>query len=322
MAVATAEQTRRKDVAKPPRSEGPKPRRRGLERQGRLAFWLLLPAVLAVFGVIVYPMFRTLLISLFEVKSAVATVTPFVGLDNYIEALTSDGFWAAMGRTLYFTIISTGIELVFGLAIAWLLNARIKGRWLLRALVVLPWALPTIVNAAMWKGIYNAQYGALNGLLSQLGLIDEYQAWLADPFTALNFLIIADAWKTTPLVAFFLLAGLTAIPGELYEAARVDRASWFRTFRSVTLPLLAPSIALVLVLRTVEAVKVFDIVYAMTRGGPANGTQTISYYTYVTAFSEQNYGLGSAISYLIVIVILVLSALYLRLLRRSEMSLL
>lgn len=313
MSVATAAKTRHRETP---------PRRKGLERQGRLAFWLLLPAFLAVFGVIVYPMFRTLLISLFEVKSAVATTTPFVGLENYIHALSSSGFWSAMGRTLYFTIVSTGIELVFGLAIAWLLNAQIRGRWLLRALVVLPWALPTIVNAAMWKGIYNAQYGALNGLLSQLGLIDHYQAWLSDPFTALNFLIIADAWKTTPLVAFFLLAGLTAIPAELYEAAKVDRAGWFRAFRSVTLPLLAPSIALVLVLRTVEAVKVFDIVYAMTRGGPANGTQTISYYTYVTAFSEQNYGLGSAISYLIVIVILALSALYLRLLRRSEMSLL
>ncbi len=314
MAVATATQSSERTVMRR--------RRKGLERQGRLAFWLLLPAFLAVFGVIVYPMFRTLLISLFEVKSAVATVTPFVGLDNYIQALSSSGFWAAMGRTAYFTLASTAIELVFGLAIAWLLNARFRGRWLLRAIVVLPWALPTIVNAAMWKGIYNAQYGALNGVLSQTGLIDEYQVWLSDPFAALNFLIIADAWKTTPLVAFFLLAGLTAIPQELYEAARVDRAGWFRTFRSVTLPLLVPSIALVLVLRTVEAVKVFDIVYAMTRGGPANGTQTISYYTYVTAFSEQNYGLGSAISYLIVFVILALSALYLRLLRRSEMSLL
>jgi len=323
MAVATA-------VTPPPREASPqqrgtdprKPVKRRRERQGRFAFWLLLPAFLTVFGVIVYPMLRTLLISMFEVKSAVATVTPFVGLDNYVQALTSGGFWEAMGRTLYFTLVSTALELVLGLAIAWLLNAEFRGRWLIRALVVLPWALPTIVNAAMWKGIYNAQYGALNGLLSGLGIIDEYQAWLSDPFTALNFLIVADAWKTTPLVAFFLLAGLTSIPNELYEAAKVDRAGPIRTFFSVTVPLLAPSIALVLVLRTVEAVKVFDIVYAMTRGGPANGTQTISYYTYVTAFSEQNYGLGSAISYLIVIVILALSALYLRLLRRSEMSLL
>jgi multiple sugar transport system permease protein/N,N'-diacetylchitobiose transport system permease protein len=174
----------------------------------------------------------------------------------------------------------------------------------------------------MWKGIYNAQYGALNAMLTQLGIIDSYQVWLADPFTALNLVIVADAWKTTPLVAFFLLAGLTAIPGELYEAAKMDRAGWFRSFRSVTLPLLIPSIALVLVLRTVEAFKVFDIIYAMTRGGPANGTQTISFYTYVTAFSEQNYGMGSAISLIIVIAILALSAIYLRLLRRSEMSLL
>lgn len=323
MTVATAEKrSGKRDLPGQKGAGGNKPVKRRKERQGRLAFWLLFPAFLVVFGVIVYPMFRTLLISLFEVKSAVATETPFVGLGNYVQAVSNAGFWEAMGRTLYFTLGSTAIELAFGLAIAYLLNAPIKGRWLLRALVVMPWALPTIVNAAMWKGIYNAQYGALNGLLSQLGLIDQYQAWLSDPFTALNFLIIADAWKTTPLVAFFLLAGLTTIPRELYEAARVDRAGWFRTFRSVTIPLLAPAIALVLVLRTVEAVKVFDIVYAMTRGGPANGTQTISYYTYVTAFSEQNYGLGSAISYLIVVVILALSALYLRLLRRSEMSLL
>ena len=320
MSVATAPAPR--PEVREPIPPAPRRRRRRGERQERLAFWLLLPALLAVFGVILYPMFRTLLISMFEVRSAVATETPFVGLGNYADALTNASFWAALGRTLYFTLVSTTVELIFGLAIAWLLNAKFRGRWLLRALVVLPWALPTIVNAAMWKGIYNAQYGALNGVLSQLGIIDQYQVWLSDPFAALNFLIIADAWKTTPLVAFFLLAGLTAIPDELYEAARVDRAGWFRTFRSITIPLLAPSIALVLVLRTVEAVKVFDIVYAMTRGGPANGTQTISYYTYVTAFSEQNYGLGSAISYLIVIIILVLSTVYLRLLRRSEMSLL
>jgi ABC-type sugar transport system permease subunit len=134
--------------------------------------------------------------------------------------------------------------------------------------------------------------------------------------------ILADAWKTTPLVAFFLLAGLTLIPKEIYEAARIDRAGWWRTLRSITLPMLVPSISIVVVLRTVEAFKVFDIIYVMTRGGPANGTQTIAYYAYVTAFSDQNYGMGSALSYLIVFVILILSTIYLRMLRRSEMSLL
>jgi ABC-type sugar transport system permease subunit len=134
--------------------------------------------------------------------------------------------------------------------------------------------------------------------------------------------VVADVWKTTPLVAFFLLAGLSSIPKELYEAAKIDRASMWRTFRSITLPLLVPAIAIVVVLRTVEAFKVFDIIYGMTRGGPANGTQTIAYFAYTTAFSDQQYGVGSAISYLIVLVILALSFIYLRLLRRSETSLL
>lgn len=304
-----------------PAQQRPAAPRRKREKQGRLAFWLLLPAGIAVFGVIVYPVLRTLLISFFDVNSALATDTPFVGLTNYAHILTRASFWASMGRTLYFTLVSTALELVLGMAVAGLLNAKLRARWLFRAIVVIPWAIPTIVNAAMWKGIFNAQYGALNALLTQTGLIDQYQVWLGDPFTALNMVIIADVWKNTPLVAFFLLAGLTSIPGELYEAARIDRASWPRIFRSITLPLLVPSISIVLVLRTVEAFKVFDIIYTMTRGGPVNGTQTVAYYAYTTAFSDQNFGVGSALSYIIVIVILGLTALYLRLLRRSELSL-
>jgi len=304
-----------------PTTRGRRDRRRR-DNQGRLAFWLLLPAAVAVFGVIVYPILRTLLISFFEVNSALATDTPFVGLQNYIDVLTAPGFWAAMGRTLYFTLVSTALELVLGLIAAGLLNAKLRARWLFRAVVIIPWAIPTIVNAAMWKGIFNAQYGALNAALTQLGIIDQYQAWLGDPTLALNMVIVADVWKTTPLVAFFLLAGLTSIPNELYEAAKMDRASWPRIFRTIVLPMLVPSISIVLVLRTVEAFKVFDIIYAMTRGGPVNGTQTVAYYAYTTAFSDQNFGVGAALSYIIVLVILVLTFVYLRMLRRSEMSLL
>jgi len=299
------------------------PRRKKLRHtQGFLAFWLLLPALLAVFGVVIYPTLRTLLISFFQVDSALATSTPFVGLQNYAHVLSSPGFWAASGRTLVFTIVSTTFELVFGMVVAGLLNARFPGRWLFRTIVVIPWAVPTIVNAAMWKGIFNAQYGSLNALLTQLHLIGDYRAWLGDPNTALAMVIVADVWKMTPLVAFFLLAGLTSIPGELYEAARIDRASWPRIFRSIVLPLLVPSISIVLVLRTIDAFKVFDIIYAMTRGGPVNSTQTIAFYAYTTAFSDQSFGLGSALSYLIVLAILALTTIYLRLLRRSEMSLL
>ena len=300
----------------------PTRRRRRSDGQGWMAFWLLLPAAVAVFGVVVYPIARTLLVSLFRVDSALAVETPFVGLGNYTQVLGNQAFWASVGRTLYFTIVSTAIELVLGLAVAGLLNARLRARWVLRTIVVIPWALPTIVNAAMWRGVYNAQYGALNALLTQLGVIDGYRAWLGDPWTALNLVIVADAWKTVPLVAFFLLAGLTTIPTELYEAAMLDRASWPRIFRSIVLPMLVPSISIVLVLRTIEAFKVFDIIYAMTRGGPAGGTTTISFYAYVTAFSDQHFGVGSALSVLILVVILVLTTIYLRLLRRSDMSLL
>jgi multiple sugar transport system permease protein/N,N'-diacetylchitobiose transport system permease protein len=304
-----------------PTTRGRRDRRRR-DNQARLAFWLLLPAAVAVFGVIVYPILRTLLISFFEVNSALATDTPFVGLQNYIDVLTAPGFWAAMGRTLYFTLVSTALELVLGLIVAGLLNAKLRARWLFRAVVIITWAIPTIVNAAMWKGIFNAQYGALNAALTQLGIIDQYQAWLGDPTLALNMVIVADVWKTTPLVAFFLLAGLTSIPNELYEAAKVDRASWPRIFRTRVLPMLVPSISIEVVQRTVEAFKVFDIIYAMTRGGPVNGTQTVAYYAYTTAFSDQNFGVGAALSYIIVLVILVLTFVYLRMLRRSEMSLL
>lgn len=296
--------------------------RGGHRGQGRLAALLLLPAAAVVFGIIIYPVLRTVLISFFQVNSAVATSTPFVGLDNYRDVVTSPQFWSAIERTLYFTLASTGLELIFGIVLALLLAAPLRLRWLLRAIVVLPWALPTVVNGAMWRGVLNAQYGSLNALLTQLHLASDYRPWLGTPASAINMLVLADVWKTTPLVAFFLLTGLQSIPADIYESARVDGAGAARAFWSITLPLLVPSIAVVLVLRTIDAFKVFDLVYILTGGGPANATQTIAYFTYVQAFSDQRFGYGSALADVIVACILVLSALYLRMLRRGEMRLL
>jgi ABC-type sugar transport system permease subunit len=290
--------------------------------QGRLATYLLLPAAIVVFGVILYPILRTILISFFEVNSAVATSTPWVGLRNYLDIVNNHDFWATIGRTLYFTIGSTALELIFGLALALLLNAPLKMRWLFRAIVVLPWALPTVVNGAMWRGVLNAQYGSLNALLTQLHIIPSYHSWLGTPWSALNMLVIADVWKTTPLVAFFLLTGLQGIPTDIYESVRVDGAGAIRGFTAITLPLLLPSVSVVLVLRTIDAFKVFDLVYVLTGGGPANGTQTIAFFTYEQAFSDQRFGYGSALADVIVVCILLLSAVYLRTMRRSEMSLL
>jgi ABC-type sugar transport system permease subunit len=287
-----------------------------------MAAILLLPAGIVVFGVILSPILRTILISFFQVNSAVAVSTPFVGLRNYLNIVTNHDFWSTILRTLYFTIGSTALELVFGLALALLLNAPLRMRWLFRAIVVLPWALPTVVNGAMWRGVLNAQYGSLNALLTQVHVIPSYHSWLGTPWSALNMLVIADVWKTTPLVAFFLLTGLQGIPSDIYESAKVDGASAIRGFTAITLPLLLPSVSVVLILRTIDAFKVFDLVYVLTGGGPANGTQTIAFFTYEQAFSDQRFGYGSALADVIVVCILVLSAVYLRAMRRDEMSLL
>jgi ABC-type sugar transport system permease subunit len=295
-------------------------RRAPARRQMWLAYLLLAPATAVVFGVVLYPAGRALVISFLDVNSPFPGAYPFVGLRNYAGILHSGRFWTAVQHTLYFTVVSTVAELVLGLGVALLLAAPLKFRWLFRSVVILPWALPTIVNGAMWRWILNAEYGVLNSVLVQLHVQGDYRSWLGtDPFLALNMVIAADVWKNTSLVAFFLLAGLQTIPAELYEAARVDGAGPVRSFLRITLPLLMPTVAIVLVLRTIEAFKVFDIIYVMTGGGPASGTQTVTFLTYLQAFSAQRFSYGAALAYLTVLAILVLAMVYLRLLRQSEM---
>jgi len=288
---------------------------RARTREGRFALLLLAPSVIVVFGIVIYPIAKTLYTSFYAVNSPFPGTYPGVGLRNYTFALGNADFWAAVKRTAYFTFVSTGLELVFGIAIALLLNAPLRARWLFRTICVLPWALPTIVNGTLWRYMFNANYGPVNAALVQLHLTDTYTAWLSKPFVALNLVILADVWKNTSLVAFFILAGLTTIPKDLYEAARVDGVSAWQSFLSITLPLLRPVIVVVLVLRTIEAFKVFDIIYVMTGGGPANGTQSIAFYTYQRAFADEFFGYGSALAFLIVFFIMALAILYIRLLR-------
>jgi multiple sugar transport system permease protein/N,N'-diacetylchitobiose transport system permease protein len=287
-------------------------------REARFALALLIPSIVVVFGIVVYPVIKTLITSFYAVDSPFPKAWPGVGLDNYTKALSSAQFWSAVERTAYFTFTSTALELVFGICIALLLYAPLRMRWLFRTIVVLPWALPTIVNGALWRYMFDANYGVINAALTQLHLIGAYKAWFASPFGALNIVVFADVWKNTSLVAFFLLAGLTTIPHELYEAARLDGVSAWQAFLRITLPLLRPAIVVVLVLRTIEAFKVFDIIYVMTGGGPANGTQSVTFYTYQRAFSDELFGYGSALAYLIVLFILALAALYIRALRSES----
>jgi ABC-type sugar transport system permease subunit len=293
---------------------------RARTREGRFAALLLLPSVIVVFGIVIYPIGKTLYTSLYAVNSPLPGHFNWVGLRNYTFAFGNPEFWSAVERTAYFTIVSTALELGFGMAIALLLNAPLRARWFFRTIVVLPWALPTIVNGAMWRYMFNAQYGVVNAALTQLHITSSYQSWFSHPFLALNLVVFADVWKNTSLVAFFLLAGLSTIPRELYESARLDGYSAWGAFVHITLPLLRPVILVVLVLRTIEAFKVFDIIYVMTGGGPANGTQSVALYTYQRAFSDEFFGYGSALAYLIVIFIMAMSILYIRALRTDNMA--
>jgi ABC-type sugar transport system permease subunit len=302
------------------RREGRRKGAPGAKGEGLFAVFLLLPAALVVFGVVLYPVIRTFVVSLFAVDSPLAGSYPFVGLDNYTRVFQDSAFYGVLGHTMYFTVVSTGLELALGIAVALLLDAPLKARWLWRSIVVLPWALPTIVNGALWRWIYNGQYGALNGLLSTVGISDSQHQWLGSPFLALNMVIIADVWKNTSIVVFFILAGLSTITDDVYEAARIDGATRWQAFWRITMPLLAPSIAVVLILRTIEAFKVFDIIYVMTGGGPASGTQTVAFYTYLQAFSNQLFGYGAALAYLIVLAVLALAMIYLRILRQGQMA--
>jgi multiple sugar transport system permease protein/N,N'-diacetylchitobiose transport system permease protein len=274
------------------------------------------PAALVVLLVVVVPLARAAWMSLFDISLVRPGDEPFVGLGNYIGQLTSGDFWAAVGRALWFTVISTALELGLGLALALLMDQPLRFRWLLRTLVILPWALPTIVNALMWRWIDNAEYGALNALLTQLGILHSYQVWLSDSDLAMWMVILADVWKMTPMVAILLLAALQSVSPELVEAAKVDGATTFQALRHVLIPLIVPVILIVLVLRTMEAFKVFDIVWIMTGGGPANATQTIAIYAYQTAYQGYDFGRGAALGYLIALAIMVLAAIYLRLLGR------
>ncbi|MHB0967114.1 MAG: carbohydrate ABC transporter permease [Bellilinea sp.] len=284
----------------------------------RDGLWLLAPSMLVILIITVLPVIFTLVLSFFDTPLSNPVPRDFVGFGNYLEFLTSSQFWQAIWRTLYFTLVSVGLELALGLGIALLIHARPPGWSFLRTSLIIPWAVPTVVNGAMWRWIYNADYGALNGVLLSLGIIEKYQAWMTDPIVAMNLVIVADIWHSVPFIAIILQAALAGIPVELEEAAAVDGANAFQRFLLIRLPLLQPAILVALVVRTVEAFRVFDIIYVITSGGPAFGTVTISYLTYLESFTYGHLGSGSALSFLISAFTLVMALVYIKILYRPE----
>jgi ABC-type sugar transport system permease subunit len=288
------------------------------EQDARIAWLLVAPSLLVILGVTLWPIMSTFVLSFFVAPTGINQVRTFVGFGNYLEMLQDPAFWETIRRTLYFTVVSVGLELILGLAIAQLIHSRPWGWKFLRFSLIIPWAVPTIVNGAMWRWIYSADFGALNGILFQLGLIKHYVPWLTLSSAAMNLVIIADLWHTVPFVALILQAALAALPEELNEAAAVDGANAFQRFWHIRLPLLRPAILVALIIRTVEAFRVFDIVYIITSGGPASKTITISYLTYLYSFSYGKQGTGAALSFLISIFTIIMAVVYIRFLYRPE----
>lgn len=288
------------------------------QQEARIAWLLLAPSLLIMLGVTLWPVISTFILSFFHVPTGINQVRTFVGFANYLEMLKDRLFWETIGRTLYFTVVSVGLELLLGLGIAQLIHSRPWGWQFLRFSLIIPWAVPTIVNGAMWRWIYSADFGALNGLLMQLGLIDHYVPWLTLPNMAMNLVIVADIWHTMPFVALVLQAALAGLPEDLDEAAAVDGANAWQRFWQIRLPLLRPALLVALIVRTVDAFRVFDIVYIITSGGPAYKTLTITYLTYLNSFAFGKQGIGAALSFLISAFTIVMAFIYIRFLYRPE----
>jgi ABC-type sugar transport system permease subunit len=274
--------------------------------------------VIALFAI--YPIIHAVRMSFYQYVLTKPNQHPFVGLENFIDVITSYYFKNSIQITGLYTFATVIGVIIYGLGVALLMNSKIRLATPLKVVILLPWALPAVVSGLLWRWILNADFGILNGMLYAVGLIDSYIPFLADPTLAKASLVIAFIWKEGPLVAIFFLAGLQLIPDELYEAAKIDGGAGWRILRYVTLPLLRPVFLVVVVYETMTAILTFDTIYVMTGGGPANSTALISWFAYAEIFKSLNLGHGIALAIIIALITLVLILLYLRVLKTEEMA--
>lgn len=298
----------------------PKVYRRAEQREARLAWLLALPALGTILLIALFPLLWTCWESfhLHDLRMPWRG-QPFIGLRNYTETLTDPRFWAAMGHTAIFTFSSVALELVLGLVLALALHHSYRGRGLVRTAVLVPWAMPTVVAALVWRFMFDSPAGIVNALAIDLGLMDEPLVWFIHQRAAWVPVVLADVWKTTPFVALLLLAGLQNIDTALYEAARIDGAGPWQQFVHITLPLLQPALLVALLFRTLDAFRVFDLIYVLTGGGPGTATEPIALYTFHALFQNLRFGFGSALAIIIFLVTFVLALLYIRLLGKDLM---
>ena len=279
-----------------------------------VAWGMVLPALLVISVIAFFPLFKTFYDSFFEFGLRPDIEKKFVGLKNYIDLFHDERFLAALKTTVIFTVVSVALETVFGLLIAVIVNQPFKFRGVVRAAMLIPWAIPTAISSQMWKWMFNDQGGIMTKFLEKLNIIEPGFPILGSPNTALWAIIAVDVWKTTPFMALLILAGLQLIPEELYEAARIDGANLLQRFTKITLPMLSSTIAVALIFRTLDALRVFDVVFIMTRGSV--GTETLAVYNRVLlmdrAFTGAWFGYGSALSVIIFLLISIFAIIYIK----------
>jgi trehalose/maltose transport system permease protein len=307
-------------AATPPRRrpslfEGPKTA--WARRRERLAWLLVLPSVLVVAVVALYPLLRTFQLSFTNQRLSSVREVKWVGISNYTDLLVDSTFRRAIGNTVLFAIASVFFETLLGLIIALVIQSNFRGRGLLRTAMLIPWAIPTAVSSQMWAWMYNDVFGVINDLLfTRLHLISTKIAWLASPTLALPAIVAVDVWKTTPFMALLLLAGLQIIPEDIYEAATVDGATRLQQFWSMTLPLLKPALMVALIFRTLDALRVFDIIYIMK--GTAPETVSMAVLARQTMIDLGRLGEGAAISVIIFVILGLFVIAYTRFVRVEE----
>ena len=299
-------------ISRPRRSRRTKLQR----RQTRLAWLLLVPSLAVVALVALYPLGKTVFQSFTNQEFLALEPTKWVGLDNYRTLWHDTLFRNSIWTTVKFSFITVSIEFALGLTIALVVNSNFKGRGLMRAVMLVPWAIPTVVAAQMWKWMLDDTFGVINDLFVKIHLISHSHAWISEPSTALGSVCAVDIWKTTPFVALLLLAGLQVIPGDLYEAAEVDGASPPQQFWKITFPLLKPAILVTLIFRTLDALRVFDVFYVFFGNRP--DTQTMAIDAQSTIVSDGHVGYGSAMSVAIFLIIAIFVVIYMTLSRVSE----
>ena len=286
------------------------------KRRQSVGVVLLAPALVMIAGILGYPIARSALLALQDVKLRAGKLDQvWVGLANFKQIFSDKGLQHAALNTLYFSAMEVILVVGISLGVALLLNQPQGRSGALKILLVIPWAIAPVANAVLWKWILNSNYGVLNGLLKSVGLIDNYQVWLGTPFSALNFLLLVDVWKSIPFVTLLLLAGLQRVPSVLHRAAFMDGASSFQSFRYITLPAIKDAIGIAVILQTIWSLRVFDIVFVLTRGGPADGTVLLNFLAYRVTFNFLNIGYGAAIANVIFILTFILAIGYLWLLK-------